>query len=186
MKHERPKVGKRHERDGDIWLVEGVFKHHIYRPRGEIGGCVIDSDGVMVQFVFGHGANDTSGFKNMAPGQIIKVEGIEARPWPAGDDAHAVYHFKRLVHVNGAAVEAPPFPGYVEGKIVRMNYTRHGEPNGFVLDSGHFVHLRPDRFAGLGIRVGAHMRAIGPGRPLLDGSGLAIDAVEVNGKSLSG
>lgn len=186
MKHESTKAGKAHPHAQDeVWSIEGVFKHLIYGPRGEIGGCVIDADGVMVQFVFDHGGDNGFGFKQVVPGQVVTVEGIEAKPWPQGDMAHAVYQFKRLAGVDGAMAKAPPPPGHTEGKVVRMNYARHGEPNGVVLDSGDFVHVRPDRFGALDIALGAHVKASGPAHRLADGSGHAIDAVEVNGTTLA-
>lgn len=34
--------------------------------------------------------------------------------------------------------------GPVTGKVVRFNHSRHGEVNGYQLDSGEMIHVKPD------------------------------------------
>jgi hypothetical protein len=185
MKHEPVKHEQhKQDQDGEVWSIEGLFKHLIYSPKGGIEGVMIEADGIPAQFVFGRGNDDASHLRDLAPGRHLTLEGTEAKPWPKGPDAHAVYEFKRLAGLDGEAVHDAGKPGRVEGKVVRMNYARHGEANGVVLDSGDFVHIRPDRFAKLALALGGDVQASGPGRPLADGSGRVIDAVEVNGKHL--
>ena len=185
MKHD-PAKGKHHDKDhdGDVWSIEGVFKHVIYSPKGGIEGAMIEADGIPAQFVFSHGNDDASHFQHLSPGQRVTLEGTEAKPWPEGDDAHAVYQFKRLAGIDGEAAQDAAKPGRVEGKVVRINYARHGEANGVVLDSGDFIHIRPDCFAPLALVLGGQVQASGPGRPLADGSGRVIEAVELNGQPL--
>ncbi|MFK3740894.1 hypothetical protein [Massilia sp. TN1-12] len=178
---------RQHHKDQDdqVWSIDGVFTHAIYSPMGGIEGMMIDADGIPAQFVFHHGNDDASSVEHLWPGRRVTIEGSEARPWPEGDGAHAVYRFKRLALIEGGAVHDVRKPGRVEGKVVRLNYARHGQANGVVLDTGDFVHVPPDRFAALDIALGTHVQASGPGRPLADGSGRVIDAVELNGKPLN-
>ena len=70
------------------------------------------------------------------------------------------------------------------GTVVRFNYARHGEANGVVLDSGDFVHTRPDGFALLGFEIGMHVEADGESRALVGGAGRVIEARVVNGVPL--
>jgi hypothetical protein len=178
MKHEKA------EKDGQVWSIEGIVLHPIYSPKGGIEGVMLDADGVPVQFVFGHGPDGAAAFGKVEPGQRVTLEGSEARPWPEGENAHAVYGFKRLAGIDGKAADDGGQPTHTRGKVVRMNYGRHGEANGVLLDSGDFIHVRPDRFATLGIAPGDQVEASGPGRPLADGSGRVIDAEALNGKLL--
>lgn len=188
MKHEQnnkdDKAGEE-DKDSRVWSIEGRYVHPIYSPKGGIEGVMLDADGVATQFVFGKGPDDATPFGKVKPGQRVTLEGTEAKPWPEGESAHAVYQFKRLAGIDGKDAHEGGKPAHVKGKVIRMNYARHGEANGVLLDSGDFVHIRPDRFAGLGIAVGDQVEASGPGRPLADGGGQAIDAVEVNGKPVA-
>jgi hypothetical protein len=189
MKHEQGKAehgnkDQKAEKDLRVWSIEGVVLHPIYSPKGGIEGMMLDADGVPVQFVFGHGPDGAAAFGKVEPGQRVTLEGTEARPWPEGENAHAVYQFKRLASIDGKAADEGGQPAHAKGKVVRMNYARDGEANGVLLDSGDFVHVRPDRFATLGIAPGDQVEASGPSRPLADGSGRVIDAVTLNGKPL--
>ncbi|WP_256220106.1 MULTISPECIES: hypothetical protein [unclassified Variovorax] len=65
---------------------------------------------------------------------------------------------------------------------MRLNYARHGEANGVVLDTGDFVHTRPDGFERLGLKIGDEVRAEGRAQPLATGEGRVIEAVRVNGR----
>ncbi len=73
----------------------------------------------------------------------------------------------------------------VSGKVVRLNHARHGAPNGVLLDSGDFVHTRPDGFETLGLKVGDMLEAEGPARPLATGTGRVIEAHRANGHALA-
>ena len=70
------------------------------------------------------------------------------------------------------------------GKVVRFNYAKHGQANGFILDSGDFIHTRPHRFDQLGVQVGHKVTVSGESRPLFTGQGHAVEAVRVNEQAL--
>lgn len=52
----------------------------------------------------------------------------------------------------------------VTGKVVRLNYALHGEVNGFHLDEGTFVHLKPEGAKRCGVKVGESVIATGSRR----------------------
>jgi hypothetical protein len=164
-----------------VWSVEGNFRHPVYSPRGGIEGVVIDADGIPAQFAFEPGNEAASAFAGMNQGERLVLEGTEAGAPPKGEAAHAVYQFVRIAGIGGV-VQEPEGPGEVEGTIVRFNHARHGEPNGVVLDSGDFVHVRPDHFARLDLEVGQRISAAGHMRPLAHGGGRVVDAAEINGE----
>ena len=49
----------------------------------------------------------------------------------------------------------------VEGVVTRLNYARHGEANGVVLDGGDFLHLKPDGMKRVELKVGQPIKAHG-------------------------
>jgi hypothetical protein len=172
----------------DVWSVEGRFHHLVYSPSGGIEGVLIDTDGVATQFVFGrHDDGAASAFAGLQVGQALVIEGTEEGPPPKpgkakAEAAHTVYRFERLASIDG---EAPPHAGAeadVSGTVVRFNYARHGEANGVVLDTGDFVHTKPDGFARLGLKVGDKVRAEGRAQPLATGEGRVVEAARVNGR----
>ncbi|MDP9901336.1 hypothetical protein [Variovorax ginsengisoli] len=167
----------------DVWAVEGQFEHLIYSPKGSVEGVLIDTDGVPTQFVFApHDDAAVAAFSGLRAGQALVIEGSEQGPSPKGEPAHTVYDLQRLVSVDGH----PPWPaqvsGAIEGTVARLNYARHGEPNGVVLDTGDFVHTKPDGLARLGLKVGDKVKAEGRTQPLSTGGGRVVEATQVNGK----
>lgn len=167
----------------DVWSVEGQFQQLVFSPKGGIEGVLIDTDGVPTQFVTDpHDPAVADLFGKLRAGQSLVIEGSEAGPSPKGEPAHSVYDFERLVSVDGKAPKAPQPRGDVVGTVVRFNYAKHGAANGVVLDTGDFVHTRPDGFERLGLKVGDKVKAEGEARALVTGAGRVIEAHTVNGK----
>ncbi|MET3497233.1 hypothetical protein [Variovorax boronicumulans] len=170
----------------DIWSVEGRFQHLVYSPKGGIEGVLIDTDGIATQFVFDrHDEAAAAAFAGLRPGQALVIEGAEQGPSPKGTDrdaAHTVYQFERLVSVDGLAPADTPAGQQIAGTVVRLNYARHGEANGVVLDTGDFVHTKPDGFVRLGLKVGDKVLAEGRTQALSTGGGRVVEAVRVNGR----
>jgi len=101
-------------------------------------------------------------------------------PEPEGkhhEGDHPVFHF---VAVEGEKNEHGAGPGHVTGTVKRLNYARHGEPNGVVLDTGDFIHLKPHGMKRTALAVGQQVTAEGPSRQTTVG-GRAIEAKIVNG-----
>ena len=170
----------------DVWSVAGRFQQLVYSPSGAIEGLLIDTDGIPTQFVVDpHDAPTTGLLAVLASGQPLVLEGIEAGPSKKGGSPHTVYTLERLVCVDGRPPEAAPPHASVSGTVVRLNHARHGAPNGVLLDSGDFVHTRPDGFETLGLKVGDTLEAEGPARPLATGGGRVIEAHRANGHALA-
>ncbi len=170
--------------DEAVWVLEGRLDHRIYSPKGAIEGLLVDVDGTSVQFVVPKGGHDPA-LATLKEGCSVVCEGRVASPSHKGEAGHEVYDLERLVSVDGVATDGGPEPvGGAHGKVVRFNYARHGEANGVVLDSGDFVHTRPEGFALLGFEIGMHVEADGEVRALVDGAGRVIEARVVNGVPL--
>ena len=104
----------------------------------------------------------------------VKVEAEDARGVPA----HRVF---RLLDApgNGHKETGRTFSGRIE----RLNYARHGEVNGGILESGDFLHLKPEGARAIGIEVGMDVKAHGKTKPMAGGN-VVIEAEEVNGVAI--
>ena len=81
-----------------------------------------------------------------------------------------------LVAIAGATPAKTPQPRAHRGRVVRFNYARHGEANGFILESGDFIHTAPKGFKKLKVKVGDVIEAEGEITALFDGRGVVVEA----------
>ena len=165
--------------------IDGTFRHVIFSPKGGIEGALVDAGGQPVQIVFDHQDEATPvAFGDLKPGQKVVVEGTAKGPSEKGKAEHPVFGFVRLVSIDGrkpAPRKAAADPAY-SGVVVRFNFARHGAANGVVLDTGDFVHTKPEGLGRLKLKIGDKVRVDGDARVLVTGSGRAIEAASVNGK----
>jgi len=168
--------------------LEAVFRHVIYSPRGEIEGVLLEARGEPLQVVFErHDAESASAFEGIRHGQTVVVEVLPPGPSPKGEGEHPVHAYGRLVSIDGSKPAKPKADGGAayQGRVVRLNHARHGAANGVVLDSGDFIHLKPEGMARLKLKVGDLVQADGDAQQLADASGWAVEATIVNGKRLA-
>lgn len=116
----------------------------------------------------------------------VEPEPVTARQ-RTGD--HPVY---RLVTLTGADGKPLVFAGLGDAEVVtatgvvtRMNYTRHGEPNGVILDSGDFIRLERESMKCLGLKVGDLVTAEGKAGVMPLGQQI-IEAKTINGVKVTG
>ena len=113
-----------------------------------------------------------------APHGEISVEVEAEEPW--GTPAHRVFRLVRVVDRGGRKAERdhPPLREF-SGRIERLNYALHGEVNGGILESGDFLHLKPEGAQAVGLVVGMAVEARGTTKPM-PGGRFVIEADEVN------
>jgi hypothetical protein len=87
---------------------------------------------------------------------------------------------KTLIHSGGSNAEMIT----VQGTVKRINYSRHGVANGVVLDSGDFIHLKPEGMKKLDLKVGEQVTAEGTASLMPLGQQV-VEATTVNGAALS-
>ena len=166
--------------------IKGTFTQVVHSPKGGVEGLLMESDGEFVQFVLAKddGAN-TALVTSLSVGQRLTIAGELAEPSDKGEGTHAVRSLDKIIAVDGRAPRktSAAADGY-SGTIVRFNYARHGAPNGYVLDSGDFIHVKPGGFTKLGLKVGDVLVADGDAHFLATGGGWAVEAVTVNRKSV--
>jgi hypothetical protein len=109
----------------------------------------------------------------------ISVEVEAEEPW--GTPAHRVFRLVRVVDNGGRNAEKDHRPPRnFSGRIERLNYALHGEVNGGILESGDFLHLKPEGAKAVGLVVGMAVEARGTTKPM-PGGRFVIEADEVNG-----
>jgi hypothetical protein len=168
--------------------IEGEFRYPLYSPRGGVEGAMLQADEEEVQLVFEpHGDTGATAFSSLRAGTVVRVEAHPEIAFDHGEPQHPVYRFERLVSIGGRAPDEAAHStarAPYSGIVVRLNFARHGEPNGFVLDSGDFIHTRPEGMAQLRLGVGDRVEADGDTRPLMGGCGVVVEASVVNGRPL--
>jgi hypothetical protein len=174
--------------------VSGTVKELNFAPKGEIDGLILDVEGESVQV-------------NVPPDQAASIAGLVGQevalkvgPEPKVADhpkgAHPVHKLIAFQghHAHVAGGEPGPKkpkpkddhghghgePAEVRGTVKRLNYAKHGEANGVVLDDGDFLHLKPDGMKKAGLKVGQQVSAKGHAKPSRSG-GRAIEVEVVNG-----
>jgi hypothetical protein len=164
--------------------LSGVVQAYNYSPKGGVEGMLIQEGDRTLQV-------------NLLPDLGLAIaltnavgQSVEATVEPEPEDKkhpkreHSVYRLVSLTATDGR-VFGPAGPGHeeavtVEGIVSRFNYAKHGEANGVVLESGEFLHLKPDGMKHTGLQVGQQVTAEGRARPTPLGQS-AIEAEVVNG-----
>lgn len=110
-------------------------------PKGAIEGALLETEDGLAQINLG---------KGQAPSETWKLGAtleLRARAEPS-HGKHGVYE---LIGDDSIA-----------GRVERINYARHAKPNGFVLEDGTFIHLKPEGAQRhRAIKVGDRVRARG-------------------------
>ena len=175
--------------------LHGTVKELNFAPKGEIDGLLIEVGGQLTQVTLGP---DHAARARGLVGQDVEVRvGPEPKvaDHPKGD--HPVHKLVAFADEEGTAEHKPhdhkphdhkphdhkPEPVEVTGTVRRLNYAKHGEANGVVLDTGDFVHLKPDGMKRAGLAVGQGVTASGKGLPGESG-GQVVEADVVNGIKL--
>jgi hypothetical protein len=136
-------------------------------PKGHYEGLLLRTGKRLIQINFPKHQSDLAA--TLKAGDEIAAE-VEAEE-PHGEREHPVF---RLIHLENSAGNT------FSGRIVRLNYALHGEVNGGILDSGDFLHLKPEGARALGIELGMKVEGSGARKPTADGH-FVIEAEEVNG-----
>jgi hypothetical protein len=71
----------------------------------------------------------------------------------------------------------------LKGVVKYLNYTRQGEADGAILDSGDYVHLAPHGAEAVKLAVGQRLDIEGEASPMAD-SHKAVHALKVNGQEI--
>jgi hypothetical protein len=164
----------------------GVLQEFNFSPKGGVEGFLLHADGqtVQVNVTADVGFAVVRGIGQHVEATVEK----EAATARQRKGSHPVY---RLVTLTGTDGKPLIFAGTgdaevatVQGTVKRINYTRHGEANGVILDTGDFIYLKPAGMKRAGLKVGDQVAAEGPSGMMPLGQQV-VDAKTVNGIALT-
>jgi hypothetical protein len=164
-------MGKHKQKDEHN--LEGTLREFNFSPKGSIEGALIDTKEGLIQINWPPGNS---------PGGLSKGQSIKAVVTKAHEDEdipgeHPVFE---LIAIQGRDEQGGEGPVRVTGVVRRLNYARHGERNGVILDNGDFVHLKPHGMKQTGLEVDQNVEVEGLALSIENGC-RAIEATKVNG-----
>ena len=167
-------------------FIVGTSKHLLFSPKGGIEGVLLKVGRAVVQITIEPGIGAI--FAGLAaPGKRVRLLASPDRSPKTKHAAHPVFQFESLADAEGREIELPDEDNTnatVKGVVATVHFARHGQPNGVVLESGEFVHLRPDGMQQLELTIGMKVTAIGALRMTVLGTRL-LEARRVNGIDLA-
>ncbi len=163
-------------------ILNGTCRQLLFSPKGGIEGVLLGMGRKTVQVVLS--APQGAALSRMCSvGKRLKLLALPDHSPKTALAVHPVYSFESLADSACRPVEFPdaePSSVTVTGVVVALQFARHGQPNGVVLESGEFMHLRPAGMAETGLEVGSRVRAVGRARVTLFNTRW-LDAHHVNG-----
>jgi len=119
--------------------LNGKVVAHNISPKGQVEGLMVETKDGLVQINLPKDGGTVV--------EVGKRASFEAEPHER-EGVHSVY------------LSSDP-AGDVEGRVVRFNYSRHGEVNGYHLDDRTFIHVKPDGARRAKVDIGDRIRASG-------------------------
>ena len=167
-------------------LLNGTCRQLLYSPKGGIEGVLLAVKGRTLQVSLS--ADEGAALSRAtAPGKRLRVLASADHSPKTRDAAHPMYQFASLADAAGHPIALPtdePGATVIKGEVAALHFARHGQPNGVVLDTGEFIHMRPHGMAAAGLGLGAKVRAVGEERMTLLVSRM-LEARQVNGIDLN-
>jgi hypothetical protein len=157
--------------------LSGQLQQLLFSPRGEIEGLLLTVDSKPIQVSMKPGSADANTL-NGAIGKPIEVTASADHSPKTKGGAHPVYQLDRITRIAGKACPSNR-PQPISGVVAKLHYAKHGEPNGVILESGEFIHIRPAGMRKLKLAAGSKVVAQGETRTTVLGTAL-IEAHEVN------
>ena len=153
-----------------------------FSPKGGVEGLIVEAGGQPAQIVCPPDQGAELARANPIGKTVDLHVEIEAAS-PKGPAAHTVYRLACGSPSEKNGGTALPAVNRTSGIVTRLNFARHGEANGVILDTGDFIHLKPKGMKQLALKVGDKVNADGEARPMELG-GRVVEATTVNGVDL--
>jgi len=144
-------------------FISGTCQQLLFSPKGGIEGALIKVKGVVLQLSM-HSDTGAAFARSTGSGKRLRVLAAADHSPKTKDSAHPVYLFEAFADAQGRAVDmagSDPANTLIKGIVAELHYARHGQPNGVVLETGEFIHMRPHGMAQVGLGVGAKVSAVG-------------------------
>ena len=162
-------------------LLSGTCQDFLFSPKGGIEGLLLKANGKFVQISMpphlGLAMSQKTG-----SGKRLRLLATADHSPKTSAAAHPVYAFDALANSAGQALDWPTeeTSAAMKGTVARIHYAKHGEPNGVVLESGEFIHLRPHGMSAIGLEIGSTVAAKGELRITVLGTRM-LEAHHANG-----
>jgi hypothetical protein len=167
--------GKKSER------LSGTLTQVLLSPKGVIEGILLSIRGKPVQISTVPGVIDDYAKLLVFGKRVVASASADHSP-RTKEGSHPVYKLQKLTKIGTKTLRASSRSAdtvVLKGLVAALHYARHGEPNGVVLESGDFVHLRPHGMEKSGLTIGARVLAKGERRLTVLGTTL-LEAHEIN------
>jgi len=158
--------------------ISGELQQLLFSPKGGIEGLLIKAGAKSLQVSMDPADTDAGLFADMI-GKPIELTGSPDHSPKTENAAHLVYKLHSITKLAGKVVSRLHDTQPISGVVKHMHYAKHGEPNGVIIESGEFIHLRPPGMKKLKLKVGSKVVARGDIRMTVLGT-LLIEAREVN------
>ena len=164
-------------------FITGTCLQLLFSPKGGIEGVLLKVRGAVLQVRLNPEAGALFA-RVTGPGKRLRLRlrAVPDHSPKTADGAHPVYQFESLADANGQAIESAdtdPPSTTIKGVVAALHFARHGQPNGVVLETGEFIHMRPHGMALAGLGVGARVSAVGAVRMTVLGTRM-LEAHQVN------
>lgn len=116
------------------------------------------------------------------PGRQLRVLAVPDRSPKTAEASHPVFKFESFADVAGQAIKLPDAElgqTTIKGVVASWHFALHGEPNGVILETGEFIHLRPHGMVSAGLDIGSKVNAVGELRMTVLGTRM-LEASRVN------
>jgi len=169
------------KQSGKHSIIEGVVEYLNFSPKGVYEAILLKTGKDRVQVNFPpEWSEQVANVVQSGDRVTAEVEEYDdSRP-----GQHRVYSLLSLSGAKGLQIGGTSGSA-ITGKVERINFAKHGEPNGAILDSGHFVHLKPGGARAVGLKVGQTLEVEGRPKPGARGAYQVIEAHWVNGIDLA-
>jgi hypothetical protein len=161
--------------------LSGTLTQVLLSPKGAIEGLLLNIRGKTVQLSTTPGAIDEYAHA-LVSGVRVVAKGTADHSPKTKSGCHPVFKLEQLTKLDGKVLRDSGHKGglvILKGSVASIHYARHGEPNGVLLASGDFVHLRPHGMEKAGLKVGDKVVARGERRMTVLGTTL-LEAREIN------
>lgn len=166
---------------GSHSTIEGVVEYLNFSPKGAYEAIILKTGKERVQ------VNFPPEWSEQIANIVQSGDRVTAEVEDYDDDRSGQHRVYSLLSLSGAkGLQIGGLSGNViTGKVERINFAKHGEPNGAVLDSGHFIHLKPHGARAIGLKIGQVLEVEGNTKSRTQGSAPVIEAEIVNGIDLA-
>jgi len=167
-------------------FIDGICEQFLFSPKGAVEGVLIKVKDATVQVSLS-GKSAPVLLREAIVGKPLRVHASRDHSPRTKEGVHPVYEFEEMADALGHAIDSAGTDDEsttIKGVVSTLHFARHGQPNGVILETGEFIHLRPHGMTQTGIAVGSKVNAIGEASMTQLGTRM-LEAQRVNGVELA-